>query len=191
MAKTVSVRIKLLRQVPPGGRAAEVGVFEGDFSEKILRVAKPEKLYLIDPWENFDEPGLENAMYGAGSEHDMAAIYEDVRARFDRPISRGRVEMLRSRSQDALGAMGDGTLDFIYIDGDHRYEGVAADLQDALRVVRIGGLIALDDHGLGGWWGDGVVRATNEALGRHAQALRVVFCAKRQIMLEKTAEIAR
>jgi hypothetical protein len=44
-------RCDALRWFPPGGVFAEVGVFKGDFSRKIIDVVAPKQLHLIDVWK--------------------------------------------------------------------------------------------------------------------------------------------
>ncbi len=71
--------------------------------------------------------------------------------RFPPPGSRCRVEMLvgdshepafRQRVEDLLGGR---KVDFLFIDGDHTREGVAADYHDYRDLVRPGGIIAFHD----------------------------------------------
>jgi len=38
--------------------------------------------------------------------------------------------------------------DFIYIDGDHRYEGVKRDIELAIPLLKPGGVMLLDDYGI-------------------------------------------
>lgn len=38
--------------------------------------------------------------------------------------------------------------DFIYIDGDHRYEGAKTDMLNAIRLIKPGGVILCDDYGV-------------------------------------------
>ena len=49
-AKLILTREKLLELLPKGGTVAELGVDNGDFSQKILSINQPEKLYLVDFW---------------------------------------------------------------------------------------------------------------------------------------------
>ena len=90
------------------------------------------------------------------------ATYDSVLARFSKRIDAGQVIIKRQRSADAAQAFGDHELDWVYIDGDHRYQGVKADLENFARAVKPGGFIAGDDYGQQGWWGDGVTQAVDE-----------------------------
>ena len=47
-----SSRLEMLHALPKGGIVAEVGVFRGDFAQKIYDIVKPDLLYLIDKWED-------------------------------------------------------------------------------------------------------------------------------------------
>jgi predicted O-methyltransferase YrrM len=95
-------------------------------------------------------------------QRDMDAIYQSVLDRFHPRIERGQVDVRRSRSVEAASAFADDALDWVYIDGDHTYEAVKADLEAYYRTVKPGGYLAGDDYGLAGWWGDGVTRAVDE-----------------------------
>ena len=92
----------------------------------------------------------------------MDERYELVCSRFKEQIQKGIVEVLRDESRIALETIPDESLDFIYIDGDHTYEGVKADLELSLRKIKAGGIITGDDYGPGSWWEGGVKRAVDE-----------------------------
>ena len=51
-------------------------------------------------------------------------------------------------------------LDWIYIDGDHSYEAVKADLKAAMQAVKRGGFICGDDMQTSQWWGDGRISSS-------------------------------
>lgn len=164
-------RDALLARLPKGGTCAEVGTWKGDFAARILARVEPERLYLIDPWEYRGESEYEHSMYGGDSpegQREMDEIYNAVLARFDAEIARGQVVVMRMRSTDAATQLGEDSLDWAYIDSDHTYESVHADLESFSRAVKPGGLIAGDDYGESGWWGNGVTRAVDEftAAGR-------------------------
>jgi hypothetical protein len=148
--RTLTDREALLAELRPGGVVAEVGVDRGEFSERILRIARPRKLYLIDPW-----PG---GRYG----EDAA---KEVRQRFAAELASGVVEIRRGRSVDVLADLADGHLDWVYLDSDHSYATTAAELALCRRKVAAGGVIAGHDYAIGSWdlWMKfGVIEAVNE-----------------------------
>ena len=158
-------RARLLGRLPKGGTGAEIGVWKGDFSERILEVVRPVRLHLVDPWRAVAGAEYEGARYGgelADGQAEMDALHEAVLRRFERERRKGVVQVHRLPSVEAAERIADGELDFAYIDGDHRYEAVRADLETWARKVRSGGLLAGDDYGVAGWWEDGVTRAVDE-----------------------------
>jgi hypothetical protein len=102
----------------------------------------------------------------------MDARYDNVRRRFAPEIQRGTVVIIRDYSENAASQIPDGTLDFIYIDGLHTYDGVRADLTNYYAKLRDGGLIVGDDYRTDCWWGDGVVRAFDEFISERSLPVR-------------------
>jgi len=151
--------------LPRHGTGVEVGVWKGDFSAMLLRLNRPESLFLVDPWAHAD--GYERAMYGRRAQPVMDEIYESVVQRF---AGRQQVVVRRESSSDAVANLGQ--LDWAYIDGDHTYEAVKADLEAYGRLVRPGGVMAGDDYAGKAWWNGGVRQAVQEygeAVGCPAQ----------------------
>ncbi len=166
MPPSMPARAFLAEELPKATVGAEVGVFSGDFSAHLLRVVEPQRLHLIDPWVSVDDQLRRWSLYGAGvrSQADMDQLDAGVVSRFAGQIAGGRVVVHRAPSHAALAAMPDRSLDWIYIDGDHSYEAVIADLRLSLAKVRPGGFICGDDYLPGGWWRGGVIRAVHEFL---------------------------
>ncbi len=54
--------------------------------------------------------------------------------------------IVRKTSMDAVGAIEDASLDFVFIDGDHRFDPVMQDLICWARKVRRGGMVMLHDY---------------------------------------------
>src|SRR5687767_6022213 len=54
MYYVLTSRQELLRHLPKGGIAAEIGVADGDYSAAILASAEPRELHLIDPWSHLE-----------------------------------------------------------------------------------------------------------------------------------------
>jgi len=116
---------------------AEIGVKKGYYS-KILCLYNPElKLYSIDPWMETDE-------YRDYTQDKMERYYEESKRRLESV----NCELIRKKSLDAVKDFDDNSLDFVYIDGDHRYKSVIDDLTEWSRKVKPNGIIAGHDWGL-------------------------------------------
>jgi len=68
----------------------------------------------------------------------------------------------------------DNYLDWAYIDGNHLYEFVKADIAFYTRKVKPGGFILGDDYMDTDWWKDGVKRAVDEASASGPLVLRSI-----------------
>ena len=189
MLAFVEPRTTLVNLLPKGGVGVEIGVFKGNFSDTILRIAQPKTLHLVDPWISSDAAEHRGALYGEAQrpQSDMDALCADVQLRFAKQIEAGRVVIHREMSQSAMEKLPDESVDFVYIDGDHNERGVDLDLDLAFRKVKREGLICGDDYMLGGWWRAGVIRATNRFIGEHFDQLAIVFACDGQFVLRKKA----
>src|SRR6266545_2218953 len=73
-----SVRGFLREMAPKGSVCAEIGVWQGDFSARILDLVKPSKLHLVDPWQFVAAEPYRQARYGGLRAHgqaDMDRLY--------------------------------------------------------------------------------------------------------------------
>lgn len=142
----------LLTFVPPGSVGVEVGCYMGESTQIMLESGKFRKLVCIDPWN----PGYYR-------DRDMA----EAEREFDRRISlptQTRVIKLKMDSRKGLVAAGKyAPIDFIYIDGDHRYHAVKDDIEKALILLGGGGIMAGHDYGRAR--SPGVKEAVKELLG--------------------------
>jgi len=89
----------LLEKLPLSSIGCELGVWKADFSEEILKLVKPEKLFLVDPW--LYQPEFRSSWYGGGvakNQQDMDVIYESVR---DRLSGYNGVEIIRKKNRRA------------------------------------------------------------------------------------------
>ncbi len=105
-------RESVFASLPRGLIIAEVGVASGHFSRRILELARPLVLYLIDCWQT--QP----------KEVDPATIpQEDHDARFklvsEMFADDSRVIVWRAYSVDAARDCDDGCLDVVYLDANH------------------------------------------------------------------------
>ena len=98
----------------------EIGVNKGRNAAIMLKKMNLKMLYLIDP-----------------------KVFHGVKrklAKFDNYI------FLEKKSKDAVNDIPDG-LDFVYIDGDHSFQGVLDDIKNYLPKVREGGILGGHDFG--------------------------------------------
>ena len=184
---TNDARIALLNGLPKGSIGAEIGVYNGDYSNAILSIVKPRELHLIDPWKFQNDKKYADSWYGGkemNQEH-MDSIYHSVETRFSDQIKNGIVRIHRLPSSSAATAFTDNYFDWVYIDGNHLYEYVKSDLENYYQKLKVGGCLACDDYGTLGWWEDGVLKAVHEFLGTHN--CRVAFAMATQIVIKKTA----
>lgn len=130
-------RLQLLAALPRQAAVAEIGVAEGVFSQEILRVCEPSALHLIDPWEWQSRDDYRNDANNA----DMAEQqrrFQMVSGMFSHDR---RVSVIRAYSTEAVHNFADGSLDWVYVDAVHSYEGALADLRAFLPKVKADGLI--------------------------------------------------
>ncbi len=108
-----------------------MGVAFGNFSELILMICNPDKLYLIDPWEE--------GTYGEG--------YQTVQGKFKQKIEDGVVEIRKGYSTDCLKEFADGELDWVYIDTVHDdYQLIKKELELCSAKVSANGYICGHDY---------------------------------------------
>ena len=124
------------------GTGAEIGVQEGAFSEHILRNWKGSTLFSIDAWQNFDAD--EYVDISNRSDDEQILLYINTTLRLS-PFGK-RSTVWRMTSEQAASAMPDNTLDFCYIDADHRYEAAKQDIELWLPKVKSGGIICGHDY---------------------------------------------
>ena len=141
ISKRDKLRDRMLGQLPKGAVVAEIGVWEGFFSGRIMEICQPSTLHLIDPWLYM--PEFANTGFGRKkNEHLMEQKWHDVVARFrDQP----QVKVHRGLSEAVLGGMPDGCLDWVYIDANHNEPFIGNDLALCLAKVKPDGIIAGDD----------------------------------------------
>jgi len=124
----------------------EIGVWTGKTSEQLLKQLPKLQLSLVDRW--CVTPKGDSYFEGSRvmSRHDQK--------RFDKAFNetlgkiapyKDRVTVYKMHSIQASEHFKDGSLDFIFIDGDHSYEGVTADLKAWVRKVKPNGLICGHD----------------------------------------------
>lgn len=148
----------ILYLVKAGTVGAEIGVWMGNTSINFAK-KNPAELHLVDSWsieaykESTEHGSYENYLQryanicGGSNEEQFQAKYDKVYADVVRKFKdMNNVFIHRMTSNEWFDQREDDSLDWIYVDGDHSYEGCLQDLQNSLRVVKSGGLILGDDY---------------------------------------------
>lgn len=134
----------------------EVGVFKGEHALKIYKYLNIKNLYLVDPYKEYIDSTLGKNDPGCDQKkHDEN--YLELKKKFS---NYKNVNIIRTTSLEASKKFEDNSLDFVYIDGDHSYEGVKLDLESWYPKLKEFGVMGGDDYGHIS--GKGVVKAVNE-----------------------------
>lgn len=114
---------------------AEIGVESGRFSKVLLMNNPGSKLYAIDSWK----------AYRAYRDHVRQPKIDQMLVDARERLKGLRVQFIQAFSVDAAKNFKDGTLDAVFIDANHRYEFVVADLAAWVPKVRPGGIVSGHD----------------------------------------------
>jgi hypothetical protein len=136
-----------------------IGIYKGEHAESLLTHLDIKQLYLIDPYELYDEYEEGKAHYGVELD-PLHLAREEAIERLAR--HRDKVTWLFEKSSGCTGDIPD-ELDFVYIDGNHDEVFVSQDILGYFPKVRLGGVIGGHDFYNGFTREhDGVVRAVTE-----------------------------
>ena len=155
------------------GTAVEVGVDEGIFSEYLLQYWHGQRLISVDPW--LEMPPDQYADTCNVPQASMEEKYESAGRRLA-PFG-DRSAVWRQTSIEAADRLARGSVDFVYLDARHSYEGVTEDLQAWFPLVRPGGLMAGHDYNDGVFVEGvhGVRSAVDEFFGARAIPVRHTY----------------
>ena len=108
----------------------EMGVLLGEYSWGLLHSSKIETLYSVDKWSSkrkwWDDVHRRTAGY--------------VLSEFG-----SRSQIIQGDSCEVAAQFADQSLDFVYIDGNHRYKGIKRDFRCWYPKVKVGGIVAGHD----------------------------------------------
>ena len=111
-------------------KGAEVGVYQGDYSRKLLKRIPGLKLYGIDIWKKY-------GAYRDFGEATLGAAY----ALAEKNTEGYDCELIRGWSHEVVEQFEDESLDFVFVDGNHAYEYVVQDIALWSKKVRKGGVV--------------------------------------------------
>lgn len=133
---------EILTRVGPEAKGAEIGVFAADLSERLLNAGM--SLIMVDSWEQQGTYQGTRDFHASLNQDQQDSFYEMSKNRVG--FANGRARIIRKRSVEAAKDIEDCSLDFVFIDADHSYEGCKADIEAWAPKVREGGWISGHDY---------------------------------------------
>jgi cephalosporin hydroxylase len=150
----------LYEQVLPGSRVAELGVWQGRSLCSVAEAIRGKNLqvHAVDTF------------LGTPRELDIVHDCEGkLRERFEANLARFRIfdhVVIHAGSTDLVAReMGAASLNLVFIDSDHSYERVRADIRAWLPKVKVGGVLCGHDYNCSGHPHGGVKQAVDELIG--------------------------
>lgn len=111
---------------------AEIGVRQGAYSAKLCHRNPGVELYCIDVWGVYDNKYTQEKQ-------------DYIYSKAVKNLAKFNATLIKKKSLDAVGYFQDGSLDFVYIDGNHKFDHVMVDIIEWSKKVRKGGIIAVHD----------------------------------------------
>jgi len=163
------LREQLLTLMPSNSTCAELGVGRGNFSKLILEIAKPELHYCVDLWGPI-ATNVQGTYFTDQETWDQR--FKDIQQEF----SAYNVKFVRDMTYHLPNYIDSKTLDWVYVDGDHTYDGCMKDLQAVKNLIKDDGMILGHDY-RPAWrkrpdWG--VVESVNDFVSENNYFLTIV-----------------
>jgi len=121
------------------GRGVEVGSYEGGYANIILSTW-PGDLYMVDVWNSLPKEEYDDN----SNKENYIEIYSKAIKNIEN--FKDRAFMLRMKSEKAIELFPDNSLDFVYIDANHKYENVIEDIKMWYPKVKSNGIVAGHDY---------------------------------------------
>jgi len=156
----------ILSRLPEGPvKGAEIGVFTGALSATLLKRSDL-SLIMVDSWDVGSYVGDSGDFHASMTQAQQDNSFE--LAKQHTAFAGDRATIIRKRSVDAARDVPDGSLDFVFIDADHSYDGCKADIAAWMPKLKPGGLLSGHDYDNPDFEKFGVKRAVDE-LGLDAE----------------------
>lgn len=133
----------------------EIGSYAGDATKIFAKYFK--RVICIDPYQNgYDDSD------GASYKYDMHIVY----SQFEKEVLNKFKNVVHHKmtSKQAAPCFTDGWLDFVYIDGNHKFEFVKQDIEMWLPKIKKGGWLGGHDYMNAGF--EDVTKAVDEMIGK-------------------------
>jgi hypothetical protein len=156
--------------IPSNSVICEIGVFRGVFS-KFLNSLNPQMLILIDYFQGFVGSGDQD-----GNNFQWVNLDDEYVKVKEWATTYSNITVVKGDSSSILSFYPNNFFDMIYLDGDHSYEGVKKDLEQAILKVKKGGWIMGHDYEMNvakaeKLWTFGVREAVDEFCQKYKQTI--------------------
>lgn len=155
----INTRNEITNLLPNNSIGCELGVFEGEFSQKLLESNKFDELYLVDIFSG-------KASNFGKHYNDAGVLYDIVKNKFEnntivKIIKKDSIAFLQSTNIQ---------FDFIYIDTIHCYDFLIQELEAAHKIIKPGGYICGHDYCMEFY---GVIKAVKEFIDKYGYSLMI------------------
>ena len=158
--KILSTTEKLLDKMQKRGICAEIGVFKGENAKRIIKITKPEKLYLIDVyWKEYGKYYPDWGEYTDFGKLKTTHAYKQAKDNVKIAYKKKKVFFNIGDSIKILKKFPDNYFDWVYLDSSHVYKDTVTELSILIKKVRNDGVIAGHDYCQRY---SGVIKAVNE-----------------------------
>lgn len=129
--------VKSIIEKIENGFFVEIGTHLGDFADFILQNSSNSTLYCIDPYISYDD--YDDAINNTTGDNYYNSTYDKLKSKYGE-----RVIFIRKLSTEAINDIPN-EIDFLYVDGNHRYTYVLKDLELFYQKVKQNCYIVGDD----------------------------------------------
>jgi hypothetical protein len=127
------------------GVGVEVGTFKGEFASTVASSWRCSTLHTCDPWKHY-EGYVDGCVLDFGNSRKPIPMSElEAEARGRLAAHGSKVTIHKVSGATLLKEFVPGSLSFVYLDGNHAYEVVKAEMELAWRALSPGGLLGLHD----------------------------------------------
>ena len=148
----------------------EVGVAGGEHALSLLETLDLKKLYLVDPYELYNEYEEGKSHYGIDQ---LSLSQTEIMCRNRLKEFEDRLVWIKKLSSEAINVISE-KVDFVYIDGNHQEEFVVEDIKNYIPLLKKSGVIGGHDYYNGFQREhDGVVNAVTNFMKHSKFQLRI------------------
>jgi hypothetical protein len=161
---------------------AEIGTAWGGLAAHLVAHVPNITMNAIDPFlAGYDKDDIQSTTYGnmmrqyGLTNEGFSKTFADAMESNLNPIadaSHATYRLHHKKSLDAAPDFSDASLDAVFVDGLHTYEGVVDDIKAYTPKIKKGGLLMFNDYGAGNF--PGVTKAIQEFAGKEKKEISVI-----------------